>query len=181
MKQVDLKKIGRFIKTHGVHGALVLAVDDNISADLLHNTIKKEGWVFVDINGIAIPFSVHENGIKQLNDKSMLLKLANTDSDKAKELYPTEVFINNYYLQPKDLQTEDNYNSIEGFSIVNKQFHIICTVEYILDIPQNPLIAANYNNKEVLIPINSEYIIDINYQTKQIITNFPSDYLKMLQ
>ncbi len=179
MKQVKLQKIGKFIKTHGVHGNLVLFIDDNIPLDLLDSTILEKEWVFVDMKGLPVPFFIVENGVKEFANDSFLIKLEGIDTNAAKKMCPANVYVNIAYIE-NSINIENDYNGIVGFSIHDQQLGEIGKVEYLLDIKENPLIAVNYNNQEVLIPIKSEHIINIDLEQKKISANFPENYIDML-
>ncbi len=179
MKQVKLQKVGKFIKAHGVHGNLLLSINDNIPLDLLDKTILEKEWVFVDMNGIPVPFLIAEDGAREFANDSFLIKLDEIDTNQAKKMCPANVYVNIAYIKD-DINIENDYNSIVDFTIHDKQLNVIGKVEYLLDIKENPLIAVNYKDQEVLIPVKSEYIIDIDFEQKQINTNFPENYLNML-
>ncbi len=179
MKQVKLQKIGKFIKTHGVHGNLLLSIDENIPLDLLDSTVLEKEWVFVDMKGLPVPFLIAENGVKEFANDSFLIKLDKIDTNAAKKICPTNVYVNIAYLQD-NINLENNYNSIVDFIVCDNSLGIIGKVKYLLDIKENPLIAVDYNEKEVLIPIKSEYIISIDFEQRKITTDFPDDYLNML-
>ncbi len=180
MKQVKLQKIGKFIKTHGVHGNLLLSVNDNIPLDLLDSTVLEKEWVFIDMKGLPVPFLIAKDGVKEFAADSFLIKLEGIDTNAAKKMCPANVYVNIAYIE-NDISIENNnYNSIANFIIHDKKLEEIGKVEYLLDIKENPLIAVNYNNKEVLIPVKSEYIINIDFEKRKITTDFPDDYLDML-
>ncbi len=179
MKQVKLKHIGKFIKPHGVHGNLLLTIDNNVSLDLLDKTIIEKEWIFVDMDGIPVPFCISENGLRPSGDNAFLIKLDNIDANEAKNMCPTNVFVNIFYIENEIKPTED-YNSIVNFVIIDEKSGVIGKVEYFLDIKENPLIAANYNEKEILLPLQSEYVLNIDFDQQEIHTNFPENYLDSL-
>ncbi len=179
MKKIKLQKVGKFIKAHGVHGNLLLTIDNNISFDLLDKTIVGDEWIFVETNGIPVPFHIEENGVKEFGNNGFLVKLSNIDTNEAKKMCPANAFVNIAYIE-NDIKIEDDYSSIANFAILDKQLGKVGKVEYLLDIKENPLIAANYNNTEILIPIKSEYILNIDFENAEITTDFPANYLDML-
>ncbi len=180
MKQVELQKVGKFTKTHGINGYLVLSLDDNISIDLLSETIAEQKWIFVDRKGIAVPFCTEENDLKEFGNHQLLIKIDEMDTNAAKNLCSSDVFVNAAYIE-NDIRTESvDYNNITDFIINDENMGTIGKVEYLLNIKENPLAAVNFKNKEILIPLQSEYILDISFEQKEITSSFPDNYLEML-
>ncbi len=179
MKKIKLQKIGKLIKTHGVHGNLLLTIDSNISSELLEQTILDDTCIFLEINGIPVPFHVEDDSVREFSNNSFLLKLSNIDTNEAKKMCPSNVFVNIAYVEG-NINIEDDYNSISNFDILDRNLGTVGKVEYLLDIKENPIIATNYNDKEVLIPLKSDYILNIDFEKQVVYTDFPENYLEML-
>jgi len=180
MKQIKLKQIGSFTKTHGVHGQLALNLSDNISFDLLDKGLIEKEAVFVEIDGIPVPFFIAQNGIRELNDKTLLLSLDEIDNEKAKKLYPCKVFINIFHvLDVEQIDKGDPANWI-GFSVIDNKLGEIGKVEEFIDLKENPLLNVIREEKEILLPLLADFILAVDLEKEQIKTDLPEGYFEAL-
>jgi len=180
MKQIKLKQIGSFTKTHGVHGQLALNLSEKVSFDLLDKGLIEKEAVFVEIDGIPVPFFIAKNGIRELNNKTILLSLEDIDNEKAKKLYPCRVFINIFYfLNKEEINLEDPSNWI-GFEVFDSNLGLIGVVDAFLDVKENPLLTIIADNKEILLPIMADFILSVDIEKKVLKTELPDGYLEAL-
>ncbi len=180
MKQIKLKQIGSFTKTHGIHGHLALSLSDNISYDLLDKGLIEKEAVFVEIDGIPVPFFIAKNGIRELNDKTILLSLDEIDNEKSKKLYPAKVYINTYHISELEEIDKSSPGNWLGFSVIDQNIGPIGSLVEFIEIKENPLLNINWNGKEILIPLMADFIIEIDIENEQITTNLPDGYIDAL-
>lgn len=180
MKQIKLKQIGSFTKTHGVHGQLTLNLSDTISFDLLDKGLIEKEAVFVEIDGIPVPFFIAENGIRDLNDKTVLIKLEEVDNEKAKRLYPCKVYLNTFYLSSSDKIDKSDPSSWVGFTVIDVSLGTIGLIEGFLDLKENPLLKINHQGKEILLPLMADFLLELNLDKKFLKTELPNGYLEAL-
>ncbi len=180
MKQIKLKQIGSFTKTHGVHGQLALNLSDNISFDLLDKGLIEKEAVFVELDGIPVPFFIAENGIRELNDKTILLALEDVDDKKAKQLYPCKVYLNTYYLSIVDEADKSDPESWIGFTVEDKKLGTIGIIDAYIDIKENPLLTIISNEKEILLPLMADFLLKVDLKNKLVRTDLPDGYLEAL-
>ena len=180
MKQIKLKQIGSFTKTHGVHGQLVLTLSDNLSFDLLDKGLIEKEAVFVEIDGIPVPFFIKKNGIRELNNKTILLSLEEIDNDKAKKLYPCKVFINTFYFSVTDEVDKSNPATWIGFSVLDVNLGVIGNIKDYIDVKENPLLSIDWNNEEILLPLMADFILEVDIENEVIKTKLPDGYFEAL-
>jgi 16S rRNA processing protein RimM len=180
MKKIQLKQIGSFIKTHGFQGDLVLSINEEISSDLLDKSLIEKEAVFVEIDGIPVPFFIAEDGIRELNPITLLIKFDDVDEKKAKQICTNKVFINTYYLNDIEGNKELDPSALKGFLVTDEQLGEIGLVKDFIDLKENPLLSVDYKGKDVLLPILADFILSINDKTKVIETNLPDGFLEAL-
>ncbi len=178
MKQIKLKQIGSFTKTHGVHGQLALNPSDNISFDLLDKGLIEKEAVFIELDGIPVPFFIAENGIRELNDTTILISLEGVDNEKAKQLFPCKVYINTYYLSDIDESNKDDPNNWIGFSVKDTKLGDIGEIKEFIDLKENPLLSIDCKGREILLPLLADFLLEVNIEKEFIKTELPEGYLE---
>src|SRR5437867_4468302 len=83
-KQKQLKKVGFITKLHGYKGEVVVAFDKNFEEEIT------EGFLFVKLDGIPVPFQVEED--KEKNGLSIVRFTDVTNDEYAKRLLKKDVF-----------------------------------------------------------------------------------------
>jgi 16S rRNA processing protein RimM len=180
MKQIKLKQIGSFTKTHGVHGQLALNLSDNVSFDLLDKGLIEKEAVFVELDGIPVPFFIAENGIRELNDTTILISLEDIDDEKAKQLYPCKVYLNTYYLSDFDETDQDDPNSWIGFLVNDTNLGEIGKIKEFIDLKENPLLNIDFKGQDLLIPLLADFLLEVDIEKETLIIELPDGYLEAL-
>jgi len=165
--------IGSILKTHGFEGALVISVENSINTESIENCINKKEFVFINIDEIQVPFFITEK-IKVLSNKSILIFLDDIFNDnQAKKYVNSKVFVENDCFDKKSetkLQINDNFI---GFSVIDVNLGFIGNIFDFINIPANPLFVIKNKDKEILIPINNDFIIEIDDNKKSLKIELP--------
>lgn len=159
--EICTKQIGVLRKTHGVQGALVLLLDDDVSADLIWDA----GFFFIEIDGGQVPYRIHE--IRHTHSSQYLLFLEGVDDEKsARFLTRKTVFVECASVGDKDEETNQQAgDSYLGFILLNQEGVSLGTITgYVLDVPDNPLFEIDDGN--YLIPIHEELLIAVDESQK---------------
>lgn len=180
MKQIELTQIGSFTKTHGVQGHLALQLNDEVSFDLIDKGLLEKEAVFVEQNGIPVPFFIAENGLRELNSKTILVLLEDIDDAKAKKLYPCKVYLNTFYMDTVTTSNEEHPKNWIGYDVIDSRIGKIGKVDDFIDLKENPLLSVNYQNSELLIPLMSDFIISVDSETELITVELPDGYIDTL-
>lgn len=167
MNRQDFFEIGRIIKSHGIHGEVILEAK---SPDLLKN-IKES--IIVEIDGLLVPFFVSE--IKQSSSERFRIKFdwINSDQQSQKLLHCT-AFLNNNEIDIKNSDLEDNIRLLEGFLVTETTYGELGRINYITTDINNPLMSITYKNREILIPLHPDFIKEINQQEKSMLIESPA-------
>jgi 16S rRNA processing protein RimM len=160
----DCLVLGTITKTHGIRGQVILRYS-NLSFD---DIIKMES-VFIEIDGLPVPFFIDE--YSERNMESLILTLEDISTEKkAKSLIDNRVFVKSNTLKKNKilLHKPDVYI---GFKVFDKKSGEIGVISEILEIQQNPLYKILKGKREILLPIHPEFILKIDTTLKTILVN----------
>ena len=162
--------IGEFVKTHSIKGELILKSSVELNED-----IEKAELIFIEFDGLLVPFFIAKNGVRIFSHKSATFFLDDVqDEIIAKTLVKKKVFA-----RTKDIGEPISIDegTIEGYTVFSVSGEAIGRVEEVIDIPQNPLLRVLKNKKEYLLPFNDEMIVKISPQKKSITLELPKGIL----
>ena len=127
--------------------------------------------VFVEFNGNLVPFFIRS---AQLH-KSTLLRIdfedVNTEED-ADDLINAELYLPLSML-PKLEGNQFYYHEVIGFTVKDVYFGQVGTITGINDNTAQALFEIDHKGKEVLIPINDDFIKKVDRSTKTITLDTP--------
>jgi 16S rRNA processing protein RimM len=180
MTKLQLKRIGFFLKTHGIYGDLVLNLEGNLDIDLIDEIIQERNLVFVDRDGIPVPFFIAPDGLRDFGQNSCLLRFEDFDETKSKELVPSAVYIESSRFQGIKKEISQVYDDFVGYQIRDINSGFTGEIINYAGLKENPLFLVNSGNKEILIPAVSDYIVSIDNNKHEISINLPEGYLEAM-
>jgi len=161
-------QLGYILKTHGLKGELVIVID----ADNPQEYQKMES-VFVDLNKKLVPFFIERI---QLNGSKAIIKFEEVDSiDKAKTFKGSKIFLPLDVLP--DLKNGYYFHELIGFSVIDSNEGTLGLISGVFDSGSQDLIAMQYQEKEVLIPLTDEVVTKVDKEAKTIYTTLPDGLL----
>ena len=164
--------IGYTKKTKGVKGDLKVEVDDIYINDFLKATV-----VFLSQQGKEMPFFVE----KIKNERELLLKLEDIDSkEQAHELMSKEMFLRESDVTVEAVEEVSDliFGFLVNFEIKDKTYGKVGAIFEILDLPQQELAVVIYEEKEILIPLHEELILDIDKESRVVLMDLPDGILE---
>ncbi len=161
-------QLGYVLKTHGLKGELVIVID----ADNPQEYNKMES-VFVEVNKKLVPFFIDRI---QVNGSKAIVKFEEIDSiDQSNQFKGTRIFL------PLDVlpELEDGYyfHELIGFKVIDSKEGELGTISGVFDAGSQDLIAMQYQEKEVLIPLTDEVVTQVDKKAKSIFTTLPEGLL----
>jgi 16S rRNA processing protein RimM len=157
----DLMPVGVFTRTHGVGGELVLRLQDRGAENL-----PEMEWVFVEIDGLPVPFFVKNT--RDLQEDKMILQLETVTSEaQAKELTGCMLFIPAGKHTGKKLPDAGS-TGIRGYRVWDENRGELGIAVEIIAISGNPLLKIISGEKEILIPAHPDIILEISAKKKII-------------
>ncbi len=176
MSEIQYVNIGYTKKTHGIGGELKLVIEERFLEDFLKNE-----RLFLDVKGAKVPYfvaSVRGKG-------EMILKLEEVDSrESAFTLQSREVFLREQDLVPEhqrefDMEEEETleYERVAGFLLVDKTVGEVGVIDEVLDMPQQEMAFLKHKGRDVLIPLNEQFVTSIDEKAKKVFTDLPEGLL----
>jgi|WetSurMetagenome_2_1015567.scaffolds.fasta_scaffold431972_1 16S rRNA processing protein RimM len=158
--------LGSIGKPHGTKGAFTLLLR-NIKAE----EIKKRESVFVEIDGLLVPFFIDHFQIK--SSESVILKFEGICSEsKAKIFAGNDVFVRPDQVVKKGNNLKEA-PEIFGYNVQDVRLGFVGIATAITGMANNPLLMVSFDDKEYLIPVHKDIIQEINDLEKKITIDAP--------
>lgn len=164
-------RIGKIVATHGLQGAVILS-------HIVGNSewMQKDATLFVEIRkGSYIPYfataaiaSNHEEYIVNLEDVNGV--------EEAKKLTGKHVYVNEDILSG---HADDSPLLWIGFNLVDKNKGGLGTIEDVMQTGAQWLAKITIEEKEVLIPLVEDFILDVNMRNKFVRVELPEGLLEV--
>ncbi|UII22614.1 ribosome maturation factor RimM [Fulvivirga ligni] len=162
-------QLGYVIKKHGLKGEVSILLD--VDEPEYYQEMES---VFVEINKKLVPFFMNRFSLK---GKKAVVKFEDIDTaEQAEELCGHSLYLPLSFL-PKLTGNQFYFHDIIGFTVVDKTAGEIGAITDIYASPQQDLLAVDYNDKEVLMPINDEIIVQVDREKKQLTVALPDGLL----
>jgi 16S rRNA processing protein RimM len=168
----DCIVLGTITKTHGIHGQVVLLMDQ-----LSFNDIQKLESVFIEIDGLPVPFFI--SGFEEKNSKTLILTFDDIGIvEIIKDLVDCQVYIPRSVIRSeKQLLGIDK--NIVGYHVTDKSLGSLGVVAEMISIEHNPLIKIIQGKKEILLPLQPDFILQIDAVSKNIYVNVPEGLIDL--
>ncbi|MDR2064868.1 MAG: hypothetical protein LBP85_04070 [Prevotellaceae bacterium] len=156
---------GNILKTFGTSGELIVKLGNQALS-----TINLKEPVFIIIDGLPVPF--YFKVFDERPGNRALVILENIETEKlSKQLVGMQILLPH----KKQIADKDfNLNHFAGFEATDATDGKIGTITEFLDFPHNPCFRIIHNDKEILVPINEDFIESIDEKSKTINFNLPS-------
>ncbi len=168
----DCILIGTIIKPHGIHGEVILQLDQ-LSVD----DIQKLESVFIEIDGLPVPFFISR--FEKKNSNTFIIAFDDIDIKAiVNDIIDCPVFIEASTI-PSSKKRSGIDKTVIGYSVTDEISGYIGKVKEILDSEYNPLLKILHSGKEILLPLQSEFILQIDHNKKNIYVNVPEGLLDL--
>lgn len=167
MEKEKCFKIGYVAKTHGLKGEVTL----NMSEDVDFNTFKS---VFIEQQGSLVPYFI--SSFSDRGDK-VFIKFDDIDtSEKASLLKGSSIFLPKQ-IRAKLKRGEFYDDEVIGFTVIDENLGELGEITEVSSAGPNRLLTLLFNEKEVLIPVNSPFVLSSNKTKKVIKVVLPDGFL----
>lgn len=171
MKIEDCFEIGYITKTRGLKGEVQVAFTFDEPEKL---KIKS---VFIEINSKLVPFFVSSYKIPM--PQVGYFNFEDVDHiDKAQPLTKKKIYLLNKF-KPKRKKGEFLFTDLVGFTADDLQAGDLGEILEVREYPQQFLATIEYQENEVLIPLNEAFIMEIDIDNKKISFNLPDGLLDL--
>ena len=172
IKKDNCLLLGTLAKPYGTKGSLLLWFK-NLKAE----DIRGRESVFVEIDGLLVPFFIE---IFQKNTpETAILKFEGIDSEtKAKTFTGMAVYLLKQQVKQKGKSIAE-LPSLSGYKVTDKRLGFVGIAGEIGDIINNPLLQVKHENKEFLIPVHADIILEINDKEREIRIDAPDGLFEL--
>ena len=171
MKKEDCYYLGKITRTHGLAGNVILKLDTDQP-----NHYNKLDGVFVEVNGLLVPFFVEKQQWSRDNTKIVFFK--NTNLAMAEQLVNKNVFMPLSTL-PELSGNQFYYHEVLGFEIRDEEGNSCGTIKEINDQIAQHYFILDLDGKEVIIPVIKDWILSVNRADKVITMQLPEGLLEV--
>jgi 16S rRNA processing protein RimM len=163
--------LGKIIRTHGYKGGLKAIFDVDQPQEY-----RELDMLFIDIKDNLIPWMIENI---HLENNKVNLKLADLDSmEGAEKLVGHFIYLPNELL-PKLRGNKFYYHEVAGFKVHDEKHGDIGKIDRVIDLPNNPLFAITFNDKEILLPVSDEIILKVDRRKKLIEVSAPEGLIEI--
>lgn len=173
MKEISKENsvhIGYFQKPHGISGTLQMIFENG-----MEEAVESAAVLFVEIDGLLVPFFVAEDGVRIISSTTALIDIDRIDDDiSAKKLCGKQVYVDKSLAQH---MWETDSASLEGFRVFAKNRIDLGIITEVNDYSGNWVLTVEKDGKNRLIPFHEDFLIEIEPENKQITLDLPNGIL----
>jgi 16S rRNA processing protein RimM len=164
-------KIGYILKPHGLKGGVRMSLDAEAPEHLEDVKI-----FFLEKNSRLVPQFMESISVR--GDKAFV-KFEDVDSPEAAQSISKSAVYLPKSTREKSGRGEFYDDEIIGFEVEDKLLGDLGTIVEVVSAGPNKLLSVDNRGKEVLIPVNSPFILSINKSKKKIIVELPDGFLEL--
>ena len=161
--------LGFIMKTHGVKGDVVIALDSDDPARYkkikklwIENGNELQEYKVTKSSVVSTSAIVHLEGTESMNDAELLLK---------KQIYlPLSEL-------PKLKGKQFYFHEIIGFEVQDDNEGVLGLLTEVYDLTQHPVGEVQWKEHKVLFPLIPEFIVKIDREAKTLQVNLPEGML----
>lgn len=169
----DCFYLGKIIKPFGYSGECIIGLD----VDEPGNYQKMES-VFVRIHDKLVPF-FFERLTRKSQSHQFIVRFQGIDTaEKIEPLFGKELYLPLSML-PELRGNQFYYHEVEGFLVIDEKHGPVGTLVQVIDLPGNPLLEVLSGQKEVLVPLREEFILEVDRVNKTILISAPDGLIDM--
>lgn len=172
MNKNDCYFLGYIAKSHGIKGEVSIKLD--VDNPYEYSNLES---VFIELQGKLIPFFIEKIAIKDKNFAAV--KFEGVDSEpQAEGILHAELYLPLSVL-PALSGNKFYYHEVIGFIVKDKKLGEVGTITNILDYPHQSVIQIAKGEKEILIPINDDIILNVNRKDKLVEISAPEGLIEL--
>jgi len=172
MKIEDCFYLGKIVRKYSFNGELLIKLDTD-QPELYENLDA----VFIQYRNSFIPFFIESSQFH----KSDLLRVQFEDvttEAEADSLLKSDVYLPLEFL-PKLEGNKFYFHEVIGFNIDDVNYGHVGVIKAINDTTAQALFEVENDGKEILIPINDEFIVKVDRAKKNILVNLPEGLIDL--
>ncbi|SFC67499.1 16S rRNA processing protein RimM [Flexibacter flexilis DSM 6793] len=171
MTKDDCFLLGYVEKTHGIHGEIVMVFDVDFPED--YEDLES---IFLEVKGRLVPYFIES---LRLRGNKAIVQLEDVNTvEKAALLKSCELYLPEEALEPLD-EDQFYFHEIIGYQVIDKLKGVLGKVTAVYELPQQHLLAMDYQDVEVLIPLTDAIVLAVDKENAQVQTQLPDGLLEI--
>ena len=164
--------LGYIVKTHGTKGQVVAFFDVDYPED--YEDLES---VFLEQKGRLIPFFI--DSMEPIKNSRFIIKFEDTNTmEQAEALRGTSLYLPLNEL-PELEEDQFYFHEVIGYQVVDENHGKLGTVKEFYDLPQQQLMAMDYMDQEMLIPVMGEILLRADHKAKELHISLPEGLLEV--
>lgn len=172
MKKEDCFYLGKIVKKYSFKGELLIKLDTD-QPELYEHLDA----VFIELNNSFIPFFIESSQLHRSNLLRVQFEDVTSEAD-ADALIKSEVYLP-LDLLPKLEGNKFYFHEIIGFKMEDKNYGTVGTIVGVNDTTAQALFEVENNGKQILIPMNDEFILEVNRDKKIVTVDTPEGLIDL--
>ncbi len=165
MRKEDCYFLGFITRRHGLKGNLILKLDTDQP-----EFYQKMESIFVEINGLLVPFFIENKAWNRAD--SFIMTLKNVSETIVDQLVGKEVFLPLQTLPPLSGK-QFYYHEVIGFEVTETNGNTCGIIKSVNDNAAQHYFILRLFDKEVIIPVIKDWIIEVKREEKTIVMQLP--------
>ncbi len=172
MRKEDCFYLGKIVKKYGFKGELLAKLDTDEPE--LYKDLES---VFIAIGNDLVPFFIEKSSLHKSTLLRMRIEDVDTEAD-ADALLKSELYLPLNML-PKLSGNQFYFHEIIGFKMVDVEFGEVGQIIGVNDSTAQSLFEVQRGEKQILIPVNDEFIVRLDRIKKEIVVQTPSGLIEL--
>ena len=168
----DCFQLGYIVKTHGTKGQVVAFFDVDYPEDY-----EELESVFLEQKGRLIPFFIAL--MEPVQKGRFIIKFEDINTiEQAETLRNTAIYLPLDEL-PELEEDQFYFHEVIGYQVIDQNHGPLGTVKDFYDMPQQQLMALEYLDQEILVPVMDEIVLRADHEAKQLHVKLPEGLLEV--
>lgn len=164
--------LGRIVSKFSFKGEVLIKLD----TDEPETYLEMES-VFVDYDNNLVPFFIEKSSLQKSN--LLRVKFEEVDSEEdAEDLMKCDLYLP-LNLLPQLNDDQFYFHEIIGFTVEDANYGTVGTLTGINDTTSQALFEIEKNGKQVLIPMNDQFLIKVDKKNKKIHVKTPEGLIDL--
>jgi 16S rRNA processing protein RimM len=172
MKIEDCFFLGKIVRKYSFHGELLIKLDTD-QPELYENLEA----VFIDYRNTFIPFFIESSQLHKSDLLRVQFEDVHTEAE-ADSLLKSDVYLPLEFL-PKLEGNKFYFHEVIGFSIEDVNFGKVGIIKGVNDSTAQALFEIEKDGKEILIPVNDQFIVKVDRTKKTVIVDTPEGLIDL--
>ena len=172
MKIEDCFYLGKIVRKYSFHGELLIKLDTD-QPELYENLEA----VFIDYRNTFIPFFIESSQLHKSDLLRVQFEDVHTEAE-ADSLLKSDVYLPLEFL-PKLEGNKFYFHEVIGFGIEDVNFGKVGIIKGINDSTAQALFEIDKDGKEILIPVNDQFIVKVDRTKKTVIVDTPEGLIDL--